>query len=74
MVGPTRPAVSASRVVELEGWKVRATEESEALATAFLSAEFLDNQYKFLKSKGKDQAAMVFLVLKSLRPLWSMLL
>ena len=29
---------------------------------------------EFLKSKGKDQAAMVFLVLKSLRPLWSMLL
>jgi len=67
----TRPIISEGRVAELK--RVNA-EESEALATAFLSAEFLDNQYKFLKSKGKDQAAMVFLVLKSLRPLWSMLL
>lgn len=48
--------------------------ESIDLATAFLSYGFLDAQYKFLKSKKKNSAANIFLVLKTLRPLWSLLL
>jgi len=49
-------------------------EESIKLADAFLSAPFLNAQYKFLKSKGKTGNAAAFWFLKSSRPLWSKLL
>jgi len=48
--------------------------ESVEVADAFLSYNFLDNQTKFLKSKGKLKEARIFWILKSLRPLWSKLL
>lgn len=48
--------------------------ESQALATAFLSHDFLNAQYNFLKSKGKMQAAKIFQVLVMTRFLWSRLM
>jgi enoyl-CoA hydratase/carnithine racemase len=48
--------------------------ESELLATAFLSPPFLYGQYKFLRSKGKIQLALIFWLLSLTQPLWSMLL
>jgi len=56
----------------VEEYKAVNAKESLELADAFLSYPFLDAQYQFLKSKGKS--ASVFLVLKTLRPLWSKLL
>lgn len=56
----------------VEEYKAVNAKESLELADAFLSYNFLDAQYKFLKSKGKN--ATVFLILKTLRPLWSKLL
>lgn len=49
-------------------------EESEALATAFLSPPFLMAQYRFLRSKKKWQPAAMFLALRAAHPLWSRLL
>ena len=46
--------------------------ESILLGDAFLSYKFLDAQYSFLKSKGKD--ARMFWFLKTTRPLWSKML
>lgn len=48
--------------------------ESHALATAFLSAPFLEAQRKFLAGKGKTSAAAMFWALRVTRPLWSVLL
>ena len=48
--------------------------ESHALADAFVSADFLRRQAKFLKSKGKAGPARVFETLVATRPLWAMLL
>jgi len=48
--------------------------ESLELADAFLSYNFLNAQYEFLKSKGKSSQANTFLLIKTLRPLWSKLL
>ena len=48
--------------------------ESHALADAFVSADFLRRQAKFLKSKGKTLDALVFTTLVATRPLWAMLL
>merc|ERR1719334_1071972 len=56
----------------VEEYKAVNAKESLELADAFLSYPFLDAQYKFLKSKGKN--ASLFLILKTLRPLWSKLL
>jgi len=56
----------------VEEYKAVNAKESLELADAFLSYPFLDAQYQFLKSKGKS--ASVFLVLKTLRPIWSKLL
>lgn len=49
-------------------------EESEALATAFLSPPFLMAQYRFLKGKKKWQPAAMFLALRASHPLWSRLI
>jgi len=56
----------------VEEYKAVNAKESRDLADAFLSYKFLDAQYNFLKSKGKN--ATIFYVLKTLRPLWSKLL
>jgi len=56
----------------VEEYKAVNARESLELADAFLSYNFLDAQYRFLKSKGKN--ANMFFILKSLRPLWSKLL
>jgi len=70
--------VAAGKVKEIpaggnvEEYKAVNAKESLELADAFLSYPFLDAQYNFLKSKGKS--ATVFMVLKTLRPLWSKLL
>lgn len=48
--------------------------ESEEVADAFLSAKFLMNQYRFLKSKKKTGPALTFLALTKTRPLWGRLL
>eukprot|EP00092_Neocalanus_flemingeri_P080239 GFUD01100074.1.p1 GENE.GFUD01100074.1~~GFUD01100074.1.p1 ORF type:complete len:305 (+),score=107.79 GFUD01100074.1:55-969(+) len=70
--------VAAGKVKEIpaggsvEEYKAVNAKESLELADAFLSYPFLDAQYNFLKSKGKS--ATVFMVLKTLRPVWSKLL
>merc|ERR1719260_377493 len=56
----------------VDEYKAVNAKESLDLADAFLSYPFLDAQYKFLKSKGKN--ATLFMILKTLRPLWSKLL
>ncbi len=48
--------------------------ESDEVADAFLSAPFLMNQYRFLKSKKKTGPALTFLALSMTRPLWGRLL
>ncbi|KAJ1445201.1 ClpP/crotonase-like domain-containing protein [Pelagophyceae sp. CCMP2097] len=48
--------------------------ESKALATAILSADFLDKQQKFFASKGKTSTSLVFRALKATRPAWALLL
>lgn len=48
--------------------------ESLELADAFLSYNFLNAQYEFLKSKGKTGPARAFMMIKTLRPIWSKLL
>ena len=74
----------------VEEYKAVNARESLELADAFLSYNFLNvsrassppvsfncflqAQYEFLKSKGKSSQANVFLLIKSLRPLWSKLL
>lgn len=45
--------------------------ESRALAYAFLGADFLRGQYKFLRSKGKLRPALMFKGLLLTRPIWS---
>merc|ERR1719187_1567933 len=55
----------------LEEYKAVNAKESVDLADAFLSVPFLEGQRKFLKSKGKNQQAAVFWLVKTLRPLWS---
>lgn len=48
--------------------------ESEQVADTALSAPFLKNQYRFLRSKKKHGPAAVFFSLWLLRPLWGKLL
>ena len=60
--------------INVEEYKAVNMRESKILADAFLAAPFIDAQYKFLKSKGKTQAANTFWFLKVTRPLWSKLL
>lgn len=49
-------------------------QESERVADAFLSAEFLTGQYRFLRSRKKTVPALTFLALRLTRPAWSLLL
>lgn len=48
--------------------------ESVQVADAFLSAPFLDGQFRFLWGKKKRGPALTFLALRLARPLWSRLL
>jgi len=48
--------------------------ESIALARAFFGVPFLENQKKFLQSRGKDKQARFFSMVLLLRPLWSLFL
>ncbi len=66
-----RNLVAKNQVAEYKAVNLR---ESKELADAFLAVPFIDAQYKFLKSKGKTQAANTFWFLKVTRPLWSRLL
>ena len=59
---------------DVQEYKAVNKRESVEVANGFLSYDFLDNQEKFLKSKGKLKDARIFWILKSLRPLWSKLL
>jgi peroxisomal 3,2-trans-enoyl-CoA isomerase len=59
---------------DVEEYKAVNAKESLELADAFLAVPFLKAQYEFLKSKGKTQTAIIFWLLKTLRPLWSKLL
>ena len=58
----------------VQEYKAVNAKESQDLADAFLSYNFLNAQYEFLKSKGKSSEANVFMLIKTLRPLWSKLL
>lgn len=58
----------------VQEYKAVNAKESQDLADAFLSYNFLNAQYEFLKSKGKSSQANVFMLIKTLRPLWSKLL
>ena len=58
----------------VQEYKAVNAKESQDLADAFLSYNFLNAQYEFLKSKGKSSQANVFMIIKTLRPLWSKLL
>lgn len=49
-------------------------EESEALATAFLSPPFLMAQHRFLRGKKKWGPAAMFLALRATRPAWALML
>lgn len=49
-------------------------QESQALATAFLSAPFLQGQFNFLMSRKKYAPAAMFLILLKTRPVWSLML
>ncbi len=69
--GQGRTFLAGSKVDELK----RANErESKELADAFLGADFLREQFKFLWSKKKRVPSLVFLTLWSLRPFWKGLL
>ena len=59
---------------DVDEYKIVNRRESVAVADSFLSYNFLDNQVKFLNTKGKFKEARVFWILKTLRPLWSKLL
>mmetsp|Transcript_4116 Transcript_4116/g.10382 ORF Transcript_4116/g.10382 Transcript_4116/m.10382 type:complete len:314 (-) Transcript_4116:75-1016(-) len=48
--------------------------ESHDLATAFLSADFIERQRQFQESKGKTQLARTFFWLGATRPFWSLFL
>lgn len=69
--GKKRSLDEQGLVEELKAVNAR---ESIDLATAFLSEGFLQAQYDFLTSKGKDGPARMFWWLKKTRPVWSMLL
>jgi len=58
----------------VEEYKAVNARESRELADAFLSYPFLNAQHKFLKSKGKTSNALIFWLVKTMRPLWSRLL
>lgn len=49
-------------------------QESQALATAFLSPPFLQGQFSFLMSRKKYAPAAMFLLLLKTRPVWALLL
>jgi peroxisomal 3,2-trans-enoyl-CoA isomerase len=69
--GRKRTFKGGMSVEELRAINVR---ESNALAYAFLGADFLRGQYDFLRSKGKLGPALMFKSLLMTRPLWSRLL
>lgn len=59
---------------ELEELKSVNAQESKELADAFLGADFLKEQSRFLWSKKKHAPSAVFFSIWALRPLWSRLL
>ena len=65
--GIGRTFLAGSQLEELQSANAR---ESKALADAFLGADFLREQFRFLWSKKKRVPASVFLTLWLLRPLW----
>lgn len=69
--GQTRSYPAGASREELE--RINA-EESERVADGFLSADFLMNQYRFLRSRKKTLPALTFLALRMARPVWSLLL
>lgn len=68
--GKQRTFLAGSQLEELESANAR---ESRELADAFLGADFLREQFKFLWSKKKRVPATVFLTIWLLRPLWKRL-
>ena len=58
----------------IEEYRIVNRNESLLVADGFLSYDFLNNQEKFLRSRGKFDQARFFWFLKSLRPLWSKML
>jgi enoyl-CoA hydratase/carnithine racemase len=59
---------------ELEELKAVNARESVGVADSFLSAPFMQAQFKFLWSKNKRAPATMFFTMWALRPLWSRLL
>ncbi|MEL6546750.1 MAG: enoyl-CoA hydratase/isomerase family protein [Myxococcota bacterium] len=49
-------------------------QESERVADAFLSSDFLMGQYRFMRSRKKTVPAFTFLALRLTRPAWALLL
>lgn len=66
--GETRSFLAGSKLEELKSVNVR---ESEALADAFLGADFLREQGRFLWSKKKRAPSFMFYSLWMLRPIWA---
>mmetsp|Transcript_8534 Transcript_8534/g.20848 ORF Transcript_8534/g.20848 Transcript_8534/m.20848 type:complete len:309 (+) Transcript_8534:3-929(+) len=56
----------------LEEYKAVNEAESRALADAFLSPSFFENQANMATKKGKTSKALFFSAVKALRPLWGM--
>jgi len=69
--GATKQFLKGSQLEELQAANAS---ESEALADAFLGADFLQGQGHFLWQKKKHVPAAVFYSLWALRPLWGRLL
>ncbi len=59
---------------QLEELKAVNAKESVAVADSFLSAPFMEAQFRFLWSRKKRAPAMMFFVLRYTRPLWARLL
>lgn len=68
-----RPRTLRAGATRAELERVNA-EESERVADAFLSAEFLTGRYRFARSRRKWKPALAFWALRATRPVWSRLL
>lgn len=69
--GAMRTFRGSAKIEELK--KVNA-KESLDVANSFLSAPFMESQYRFLWSRKKTVPALMFFVLRHTRPLWAKLL
>ena len=69
--GPTRTFRGSTKLEELKAVNAK---ESVDVANSFLSAPFLDAQFRFLWSRKKRIPALMFGLLRYTRPLWSRLL